>query len=979
MTSGLLQQIITLPPQGCDTIQVQGFFTAPGNCMDNINTAMIITAANDTLTADTCVTVMFPCWQPGINIIQDSTFASALGTGGFSNSVVYIENRFYIDIDFIFSNCTVYVGAGGEIIVLNEFTLTLDSTIVTGCERMWKRILLQPNGATVYVINNSKIMDAHWGIYANDGTRFSVTDSDISECVYGIFVPPNQFHTVNYITATVEGSRFGLINGNMKGQYNGQPNDYSPNGPKAGMELHDVRVIGIGNYASTTPNFFGRLHTGIVSYNSFIRFIRNSEFVLIGNNPDYSQSVIGGSAVVSIGQQGFPPAEVNLFPLTSGGATIVSCKRGVYAYYSTTRVSDVKMINVETGVYSEQTRPFGETKVSNCNINASVCGIDFFNNHGCWLMSADNNQITIGQFGTGVRLRELLTPNNSNYRIIYNRDIVMNSASTGIHAMNVDRAVISDNNIIQKQTAPLGFESDMTGILIEGCRRTVINCNTVTRHSSISDFYTYGYRVNESPQNMMDCNLADKNDVGVFFGGSNCTGTLFRRNTMRDNFIGLYLNGSAKIGQQPANQIPPYHGNRWEGTFSSNFGAVNWNWQPLPNLNLNLFTILDPNQPGGDAAHNPNIPTGQTGWPNNTGWFDKQLTGNTLSNCTSHTLCGGALPDFTGGEEDDYTLRLIALDSALTADFPEETKLMDKQRLYSNLTEDSLLLASDTLFQLFKNDYDSASIGYLYEARKVFALAGNVDSLLKAEILFMQQTMSILNDSIAKIDSLYHAAPDSSLWLLRSALMDSVSHLEQSISLMAEQLKTADSIAVIEAEIKNASVQPAGLPDSNEKTMNEIQSAWQLGGRDAVENRYNDALAIAMQCPYQGGPSVYQARVFVSMFNDSIQYDDKTTCQQAGYYRQQLQQVKKQIAGNSVEIIPNPANETVIVKLQTSEEGLCSVRLLTPAGATVMQGSFACKEKQYRINTANMAPGIYYVEVKAGNTIFRYSKLTIMR
>jgi hypothetical protein len=37
------------------------------------------------------------------------------------------------------------------------------------------------------------------------------------------------------------------------------------------------------------------------------------------------------------------------------------------------------------------------------------------------------------------------------------------------------------------------------------------------------------------------------------------------------------------------------------------------------------------------------------------------------------------------------------------------------------------------------------------------------------------------------------------------------------------------------------------------------------------------------QCPYSGGKAVHQMRVFASLFNDSILYDDLAVCLQEGF------------------------------------------------------------------------------------------------
>src|SRR5437773_1574911 len=62
---------------------------------------------------------------------------------------------------------------------------------------------------------------------------------------------------------------------------------------------------------------------------------------------------------------------------------------------------------------------------------------------------------------------------------------------------------------------------------------------------------------------------------------------------------------------------------------------------------------------------------------------------------------------------------------------------------------------------------------------------------------------------------------------------------------------------------------------------------YYAGGVDALAPDYAQLLQVAMQCPDEGGPAVFNARALLGLLDDHIIYDDENVCLQAGYYRQQ--------------------------------------------------------------------------------------------
>nr|MBK9653191.1 T9SS type A sorting domain-containing protein [Bacteroidota bacterium] len=183
-----------------------------------------------------------------------------------------------------------------------------------------------------------------------------------------------------------------------------------------------------------------------------------------------------------------------------------------------------------------------------------------------------------------------------------------------------------------------------------------------------------------------------------------------------------------------------------------------------------------------------------------------------------------------------------------------------------------------------------------------------------------------------------------------------------------ERLGEADSI--------NQIVQPTEVPEYNQTIMQDIMLQAPIIGMDSVASRYQDAWAIAQQCPYSGGAAVYQARNFIAYFNDSVAYDDVASCLQQGIYRKG--EVAKNYEAVEFELMPNPATNSVDVIILSKINTLKKITLRTMLGQTINQWKVE-DAKRYTIYIHNYLPGIYIVEVadNAGN--YEKRKLIIQK
>lgn len=135
---------------------------------------------------------------------------------------------------------------------------------------------------------------------------------------------------------------------------------------------------------------------------------------------------------------------------------------------------------------------------------------------------------------------------------------------------------------------------------------------------------------------------------------------------------------------------------------------------------------------------------------------------------------------------------------------------------------------------------------------------------------------------------------------------------------------------------------------------------------------------VALQCPYSGGNAVLQARTFIKLLIDTIEYDDIGICLQAGYYRQNNVKETGTIKG-TVKIIPNPAKDEVTIKLQNSNDGLCIVMISDVLSNEIFNPRFNCLERQAKISLHNIPSAVYTLKVIKSDSMIETLKLIIIK
>lgn len=204
--------------------------------------------------------------------------------------------------------------------------------------------------------------------------------------------------------------------------------------------------------------------------------------------------------------------------------------------------------------------------------------------------------------------------------------------------------------------------------------------------------------------------------------------------------------------------------------------------------------------------------------------------------------------------------------------------------------------------------------------------------------------------------------------------------LNQTINNITIQREATLNDNLNEAELQNDYVVNGELPETNSKLINEIEIEYLERGYDIqyLIDNFSAILSVAQQCPYAGGNAVIRARVWISMINDSIEYNDNAVCLQSGIYRLGVDITSEKI-NDEIIIQPNPASNEVSIILKGEFEGLCNIQIKNAMGEEILFSQMNCAEKQRMVDVSNLAQGVYIVKVNVNNITFLNSKLVIVR
>ncbi|MBI1227790.1 MAG: PKD domain-containing protein [Bacteroidetes bacterium] len=520
-------------------------------------------------------------------------------------------------------------------------------------------------------------------------------------------------------------------------------------------------------------------------------------------------------------------------------------------------------------------------------------------------------------------------------KVYFNNPIEMFDGVDGIRLDNMSNAYVSYNEVYLKQTVPENFES--TGIRFSGGRGNTGECNFIFDESPLNEvtgFFVDGHKngfywknnmfsTNHGMTFRMDCD--DPNDIwaNIFW---------------YDMDIALYYQGvNAKTGPQ-VNK-----GNLWyDDNPAAGWGALNEG-----NPSASMYTSVPP------AIYTPALI-----YPPVPFWFTTNGNSPITAGC-----------DFAVSERQPEAAYVSSIDNSLASGsltgFDPGAVWSMKQNLYRKLDEHPSLTSGSTTMDSFMTANASASLGKLYEVRQDIRALFDLDTSTQSTVASNDSIIETAFGQLAVVDSLLTSQPDDSLLLLnRENLLDAIEQATDANNTVYSLWQSNRSSAADAVIAANAAVSTTGVPDLNEKKLNDLylkkaaKNQWTL---DASDMALLDG--IAHQCPEYGGPAVYWARSwYASLTNTPI---NPFNC-----VGSRNSETSDAVQPDTVYLVyPNPSGGMFILLCPASETGR-QVEVFNMTGQLLKRLVVENTSVKQQIDLQGLNNGIYLLRVtEAGRTV----------
>lgn len=886
--------------------------------------------------------------------------SSSLSLPDVVGGTVYIAGPFYVQDELIVQNATVYMGPGAEIFVSNGAMLEFDGSSVTSCDGiMWKGITAN-NGTTVRA-RNSFLDDAERLITAHDGSNLWLRNNQFHNNRVSVLVPPQVGGTYSNVTIMAAYNTF-YSQGPMPQPYPGQQSVLGDQG-YAAFELNRT-----GLSLTAGWNLFHHLSNGIVAFRTDLT-IYDATFEDIA--PDAAYTALGnanGSGIYANGVKSW--ATLELVGHGNGELSMPSfnnCRWGVYTETMNVKTWGNRMVQMGTA-YRIDRSGYRHVDVFNNRVQCKRDGMDLRFNNGAAHILLDANHITFGdQPGAvrgfcGIRVEEAATANLSS--VIQNNTILHAPYSAATFGISLRAA--NDWKVQGNQVMMASRLHSRTGILLNGCNRTTVNCNSVDSSDPLFDLYPIdgqaGIRNWMGSQPLISCNNVDKTTNGILFSGW-ASDTDLRGNEIHNHRWGLHLEGDAIIGEQH------FKGNIWHAPAPGNgYEAI---YQNAGNADLFQFWVNASVTPPNGGSYMPG-----SIWPLQ-GWFEN-MPGDNYS-CEEEFACDGLGERCKGCSPE--LIERIADGILENEDYTPETRWTMKGDLYKLLTEEPERMDGNPLLEDFYTDVEAEVLAQLKQLEAdqlaLYDLDPSVSAALVQGAAQLEALRGQLKDEVAaladeNLTSAQQQAHVQTIEGLQAAMDNLMAYHGNALELAAtSRALTADGV-----KATNSAIATGELIEANHKAVNEVYLSTMAKEITAfTTDQAADLFAVANQCPLTGGNAVFRARALYGLIDDEQQYDDAELCLQQGLITKR----KPVDPLPACLLLPNPAKDQASLVLDAPLRQPATLLLVNAQGAHVLSVRVPAEQLRVELNLAGLAPGIYHYTLRGPQGTIGSGKLAVER
>ncbi len=878
-----------------------------------------------------------PYCQSTFTYLDGSNQSAITSANVITRSNMTFNGVLNITSDFTFLNCGVVSFApGAKILVQAGYSLTIDNcdfTASNSCCKMWKGIELQP-GARIVVRNNTYISQAEYAIIANNGSVYKIKDSHFRNNYISLQVGTgasttntnsNLFNTDFYSDPHSCG---GTTYNNFLPKYDGQT--LNPGSlPLAGIKADNVTFMKFG---ASTPVAggdvrFNNLSNGVISNNSNV-YIQNSTFK---NIPGGAGVLANGGLLSLHGMGGDYVNSENTFENCHWGVNARSCELAVHSSKSSDDLS--------TAVYYSDC---GTVNITDNAFSASYYGIHGYHNPNS-TVAIEKNKIHMSGTPIGsacIRLDEFgLDP----VVRVADNDLYLNSSRYGILIYSVHNAMISEN-YIQMNNA-----YNISGIRSYYSSGNTIQCNTVNAMQRYPSGQS-GISMSLSPENKVACNWMNNQHEGIRISGA-CSPMDLQGNVFNDHNFGLSLTYNGLMGVQENK------GNLWNGTYTS-YGAY------LSGLNsnsamANQVLFYDPSSTGTPPTTNNDIL--------NYGWFQDNGNSEEFS-CVAYD-CQPFVPV---GDDPRVEDEIIAEEDDIGTEYVEPSNYFADRFLFERLMADPSLMQNNPILQAFYDQKIYGTIGRFTEMGLAIEDAVKWETVYETVYSLNESMIKAAADSLSIIDSLLERGYTGQT--NAESLNQTIKDLMASNDVIRETIAQMKEFRIANSLDDNSEIPVSDLYDENESTVNQIyletvaSGHYELSGSQILQ-----LFAVAEQCPFSGGPSVYKARSLYNLTDPTADWDDDAICILNGI------QPRKRKLEIQYTIFPNPTTGIVSMKysLSDGEKGLLNI--YNVLGVLLSSSVLNSEGKQIDVDLSEYAPALYNYKIMVDDEQLREGMISIIR
>jgi rRNA-processing protein FCF1 len=816
----------------------------------------------------------------------------------------------------------IYLNPGAEIIVASGGNLTVSGSQIRSCSRMGRGITVRSGG--VLNLIGSSIKDCQFAVNAEPGSFVFLLNNDFKNNYVAINA---NFPTSNFFFHSIEGNSFNS-DLNIKPAYIEMAQNISTVG-YAGINLNNVEGFNI-----SIPNNFTSLSNGIVGRNSNITAY-NQSFVTLSKDNVYG--VISGYGIYS----------------NATGNSIKRLKVG----------SESLGANTFTGCGSAAI--FGRKMTGNANFNTisnSNAGILWHESKNTKI-AIEKNTITVKEIGISSYLNEPL----------------LNAATTGITGNTIsslrgikaaesggikDKGWLIDGNSIkqsgieslginysggvsgkvQNNKVNVSFENSV-GIKLENTKTAYCGVNNLdgTDNSVGTAILATG---NRSPY--LQCNNSNLINTGIQVMDLN-EGGVVETNSFNNYKVGLQYTGST--------MMPPmlHRGNCWD---NNKFSDVDASCESSIDADNSFYKVDLPSSLGEMACFMPLK-------VEPLGWFLSDITPEVTLTCSVLPPTGGLN---TGKDEWDIK---VATHNYQPEKYTESTVWRAEYRLYQKLLANPELVLQNSELSVFKTEKTGSNMNKLaiIESIKQDLYKLNTDEQTQLSILIDQRDTKADKFNMAHNDyvnnpSIGKAEINSSWVILQTKNTELESVLNAQHLVLVSQANNAQGL--------NSLLSTNTIWETNHKSVNEIYLRTIVENSELNANEITQLQSIAVQCPYEGGDAVYEARSILGFMDED--YDDRKICNLEDLRPNTLergQEISQLLNGSSL-FYPNPVND--LLYLNSKIMG-AAVSVFDNLGVLI----FEVNNVQSPISVASLESGLYNIKIQQTGKRAIFQKIIVTK